>query len=483
MKYPIAVRLMVLFLFVTVLAQAQNKPGNACYINNNRIYFTLDKRWNTAERKEFSVAFSIDSVVVARVLNGETTVVFDSITWLAGSINEFEVEMSKPIASDNETYTGNDVFLLDEHLMVNPFSLIPEFNWNRRYGVNKFGKTQSVTYSGDTARFLLSGYKKAVRVYLSGTFNNWSTMQLPMIQTSSGWVASVRLIPGRYLYKFIIDGRWEHDLNNQLKEDDENGGFNSVLYCYNYTFRLNGYSSAKKVFVSGSFNNWAERRLRMKPVKGGWELALYLDEGTHAYKYIVDNEWINDPENKVIRTDAFGNKNSFLGIGDTLVFKLKGFTNASNVVLAGSFNAWSPTELVMNKTDYGWELPYVLGAGNYEYKYIVDGSWMTDPDNPVQTGEGDYANSCITFKPNHVFELSQFVDAHEVIVTGSFNQWREDSFKMYKSGGKWVYPLSLRPGKYTYKFIVDGTWTIDPANELWEGNDEGTGNSVLWIDP
>jgi hypothetical protein len=54
---------------------------------------------------------------------------------------------------------------------------------------------------------------------------------------------------------------------------------------------------------------------------------------------------------------------------------------------------------------------------------------------------------------------------------------------MGKVDGKWVIPLYLKPGKHTYKFLVDGKWIIDPANDLWENNQYGTGNSVLWIEP
>jgi 1,4-alpha-glucan branching enzyme len=171
-----------------------------------------------------------------------------------------------------------------------------------------------------------------------------------------------------------------------------------------------------------------------------------------------------------------------MGIGDTLIFKLYGFQSAEKVILSGSFNAWSHNELVMIKTDDGWELPYVLEAGNYEYKFIVDGKWITDPANPLTTGSGDFMNSCITFKPNYTFSLTQFSNAKTVIVTGSFNGWQEDSYPMIRENGIWKYPVHLNPGKYSYKFIVDGRWMIDPANELWEENEFGTGNSVLWIE-
>ena len=52
---------------------------------------------------------------------------------------------------------------------------------------------------------------------------------------------------------------------------------------------------------------------------------------------------------------------------------------------------------------------------------------------------------------------------------------------MVREGNSWKFPLRLKPGKYTYKFIVDGTWILDPGKPLFEENEHGTGNSVLWI--
>jgi len=220
----------------------------------------------------------------------------------------------------------------------------------------------------------------------------------------------------------------------------------------------------------------------MEQKGANWELNFYLNPGTHAYKFIVDNKWIADPNCKSNHDDGEGNINSYLGIGDTLVFKLNGYTNAHSVVLTGNFCAWHTNEFPMHKTKDGWELPYVLASGNYEYKFIVDGKWITDPDNPITSGSGNSTNSCISFKPNHTFVLDKFADAKKVIVTGSFNGWREDTYAMARKDGRWTFSINLKPGKYTYKFIVDGKWMIDPSNELWEGNDSGTGNSVLWIE-
>ena len=44
------------------------------------------------------------------------------------------------------------------------------------------------------------------------------------------WTILVNLAPGRYMYKFVIDGQtWKEDPNNPEKSDDGYGGFNSLL--------------------------------------------------------------------------------------------------------------------------------------------------------------------------------------------------------------------------------------------------------------
>jgi len=210
---------------------------------------------------------------------------------------------------------------------------------------------------------------------------------------------------------------------------------------------------------------------------------MYLREGTHAYKFLVDNNWILDPENKVVRPDGNGNKNSFISIGDTFYFRLAGHTDAKEVTLAGDFNAWNRSELYMSKVEGGWELPYVLKPGNYQYKFLTDGKWTTDPGNPYTTGSGNFTNSFRPVKPNHLFVLEGYQDAKSVIVTGSFNGWSNTEYRMVNRSGKWTFPIWLKPGKTSYKFIVDGKWILDPANSLWDKNEYGTGNSVLWIEP
>lgn len=64
-----------------------------------------------------------------------------------------------------------------------------------------------------------------------------------------------------------------------------------------------------------------------------------------------------------------------------IVFQLSA-ANATAVVLTGDFNAWNKEGIKMKKEKTGiWKSEIELAAGRYEYKFIVDGKWWTDPAN------------------------------------------------------------------------------------------------------
>ena len=61
-------------------------------------------------------------------------------------------------------------------------------------------------------------------VYLAGTLNAWNPEANSMIRDEgSTWTTSVRLQPGRYEYKFVVDGVWCcrpgcHDLGRECRD-------------------------------------------------------------------------------------------------------------------------------------------------------------------------------------------------------------------------------------------------------------------------
>jgi len=80
----------------------------------------------------------------------------------------------------------------------------------------------------------------AQRVNLAGEFNDWGGTLIgpfdptidPMTKDEKGvWKIVIPLDPGRYEYKFVLDGGvvWKHDPNNAERVDDSYGGYNSVI--------------------------------------------------------------------------------------------------------------------------------------------------------------------------------------------------------------------------------------------------------------
>jgi chromosome partitioning protein len=72
--------------------------------------------------------------------------------------------------------------------------------------------------------------------------------------------------------------------------------------------------------------------------------------------------------------------------------------------------------------------------------------------------------------------------AKEVFVAGDFNGWKVDeASRMSRDNGAWVKRFELKGGKYRYRFVVDGKWMDDPANDLRETNPYGETDSLIEI--
>lgn len=302
-----------------------------------------------------------------------------------------------------------------------------------------------------------------------------------MSKTDSGWVAELELKPGKHLYKFIVDGKWVYDTQNLQREADTYRGFNSVYFVSNHVFSLQGFNLADRVALCGSFNNWNENSILMTKTKSGWELPVFLAEGTYTYKFLVDSKvWLTDPSNPNRRDDGAGNLNSVLSLGIPTIFFLPGNLQARQVNLGLEANRWNFEELKMSKVDSGWRIAYVLAPGNYQYKFVVDGNWVLDPANKVLSELDGQTNNVKSVGENHVFSLANYSNAQNVFVSGSFCNWLEPGYKLSREGENWIIRLHLPLGKQTYKFIVDGKWILDPANQFFEENEYGTGNSFVW---
>ena len=78
------------------------------------------------------------------------------------------------------------------------------------------------------------------------------------------------------------------------------------------TFQLE-VPQAEQVCVAGSFNEWDPMaNLLGYDEDGRWGCTLALDPGEYEYRFVVDGEWFDDPENLVRRPNGFGTENCVL---------------------------------------------------------------------------------------------------------------------------------------------------------------------------
>jgi len=70
-------------------------------------------------------------------------------------------------------------------------------------------------------------------------------------------------------------------------------------------------------------------------------------------------------------------------VSDGILFQFLSKT-ASSVEIAGDFNHWVPEMLVQRGQDGLWQKVVTVSSKTFRYKFIVDGEWQVDPNQPLQ---------------------------------------------------------------------------------------------------
>lgn len=234
--------------------------------------------------------------------------------WKMNRRDEFTYALRKPINAFNDPFPMDFRYIINDRYIADAEGQITDPRQFQDDFIEDIYKVDlsviKVSESGN-ARFYLEGHTQANEVILAGSFNGWNEHELKMNRVPEGWELRAELPPGRYEYKFIVDGEWMHDPASKENVKNEHKTLNSVLYIDTpVVFQLEGYTNAQKVILAGSFNDWNEHRQEMTKIPEGWICTLDLPGGKHSYKFIIDGKWITDPANPIIEDDGHGNKNS-----------------------------------------------------------------------------------------------------------------------------------------------------------------------------
>lgn len=82
------------------------------------------------------------------------------------------------------------------------------------------------------------------------------------------------------------------------------------------TFVYQPDNAVKEVCVVGSFNNWDPKQGKMTRQKDGtFRKRFQLPPGEHRYKFLVDGQWICDPEAERCVPNEFGSSDALITVG------------------------------------------------------------------------------------------------------------------------------------------------------------------------
>ena len=67
---------------------------------------------------------------------------------------------------------------------------------------------------------------------------------------------------------------------------------------------------AKEVLLAGDFTEWEQHAVQLKKGDDGvWQTTVLLEPGKHEYRFLVDDQWQDDPASAWRVVNSFGSEN------------------------------------------------------------------------------------------------------------------------------------------------------------------------------
>jgi len=109
----------------------------------------------------------------------------------------------------------------------------------------------------------------------------------------------------------------------------------------------------------------------------------------------------------------------------------------------------------------------------------------TDEAPPAATDEhAEPAHAATDDGSRHVTFSVRAEDARHVVLVGDVNSWSEKGTPLSDRDGDgvWTLDLALEPGRYQYRFLVDGEqWLADPEADAQVDDGFGGSNSIRYV--
>ncbi|MBQ6786218.1 MAG: alpha-amylase [Lachnospiraceae bacterium] len=241
-------------------------------------------------------------------------------------------------------------------------------------------------------------------------------------------------------------------------------------------------------YVKGSWkSDWSEYFYMTEEEAGVWSVTAELSlEDSYEYGIVVNDNWVGDPTNprsdgnsQILRNPSFNNDGSV-----TIFYYPQGDEDVKLLYKLSDETEYTSVDMTKDAYHSALLSATVTAQGDYSYMFEIDGVKTADvnckeavfsisklPEEDASVKSPVIDGNVVTF---HYFAPT----AKSVTVAGEMNGWDAAATPLTYNGetGFWSIDKELIPGKYEYKFVVDGNWTIDSRNDA-----QSNGNSVCYV--
>jgi len=395
---------------------------------------------------------------------------------------------------------------------------------------NGEGQVTFESWSGDTKTDIAAA--DITTIVVKGGTSAWTDIATLQKGENDVWSGSAQLAsPGQYNYKFVA--------STSDKSDCYEGGDNRSFVIdgildktisavknqeVSLDAQLDGYKNGSAVSIAVSYalsqeSSQYSGNIEITGDAGSQKLMVKSELDASVTSITLTATDTSDASNTgtvtvMIQAKEYEEDSS---IASPVVGKGQATFNyfaptAKKVEIRGTLCGWSDgegKELTFNEETGYWSITMKLAASAtpYQYKFVVDGEWKTDPLNKSELVDGNSAvtiteddadqpvspypevnGTAVTFK----YKNDSLADDTKVCVAGEMNGWGKyaDGYMLKKNSqtGEWELTLTdLAPGKYEYKFVYcDANETVPENQDKWVTDDRNenslvNGNSVFYI--
>jgi diguanylate cyclase (GGDEF)-like protein len=157
--------------------------------------------------------------------------------------------------------------------------------------------------------------------------------------------------------------------------------------------------------------------------------------------------------------------------------------------------AWDVAERIRQRvSERSFETPYAAtpehvtlsaGVATFPVDATHEEELISRADASLYAAKSSGRNRVVAYEPPHKVSIVYYPEpgVQRVALVGSFNNWDKDADPMLRRpDGVFEFTISLNPGDYCYKFVLNGSvWISDPKNHHTQPDNMGGVNSLLQV--